>query len=100
MSLPRKGSRSIEVDGLGYRWIVNDVDLGAGPELALYVECFEHPAGLMRALVGSEYSITPSLVRHAIRQAVNRGWTPQEPGPLYELPSRSLDRGQPVENRH
>ena len=76
MSLPRKKSRSIVVDGVEYRWRVNEVDLGGGPETALYVELAQGPASLLSFRFYGTKAVTPAIVELAIRLGTENGWEP------------------------
>ena len=76
MSLPRKKSRSIVVDGVEYRWRVNEVDLGGGPETALYVEVALGPASLLSFRFYGTKSVTPAIVELAVRLGSENGWEP------------------------
>ena len=84
MGLARKGSRTIRVEGVAYRWVVSPddgymrivVELRDGPGQRLSVQIgygLEPSAGAGRR-------ITPALVRHVILAAPSRGWTPHENG--------------------
>ena len=76
MSLPRRRSRSIVVDGVEYRWRVNEVDLGGGPETALYAELSECPASLLSFRFYGTRAVTPAIVELAIKLGKENGWEP------------------------
>lgn len=78
MSLARKGTRIITVDGRRYRWLVS---AGHDPNLAIVAELAEGAAQRMVTWVHPRLSvITPSLVRRAIRHALDHGWRPGSRG--------------------
>ncbi|HEU4451666.1 MAG TPA: hypothetical protein VFR81_01360 [Longimicrobium sp.] len=78
MTLKRKESRRIVVDGRSYRWIVGPNDEG----LAIIAE---HESGHGQRMVTGwfrhERVISPAVVREAILHALENGWRPDEPGP-------------------
>ncbi|GAA1463787.1 hypothetical protein NE857_00330 [Nocardiopsis exhalans] len=100
MSLLRKGSRRITVDGADYRWRIRHrptYSQGNGwTNLVFAVEYAESPG---RALVvetgnprpdnwlglGPAVSITPVVVAAAIRRALKEGWSPQATGSPHHL---------------
>jgi hypothetical protein len=73
MTLPRKGTRKITVDGIEYRWLLSPNDSG----LELAVECIEYPREKMGALIKYGNIVSPGLVRKAILYALSTGWQPQ-----------------------
>jgi hypothetical protein len=91
MTLPRKGSRLVEVEGVGYRWVVT----GNDGVIDLYVERADAPArglaaafdyrGVYGAFDGRSRShhhlrqgraVTPAVVTSVIRWALVHGWDP------------------------
>jgi hypothetical protein len=74
MSLAKKGSRVVDVDGRRYRWRVHTVH---DPNFAIVVELAEDAAQRMVTRVHPPAAmITPELVRRAIRHALANGWAP------------------------
>ncbi len=99
MSIRRKGSRSITVDRVEYRWRIRkratyDQQVFGGG-LTLAVELADEPGcsllvGLDSAhpnnLTGEPFdSITPSIVAENIRFALAHGWQSAEDGPKFWL---------------
>lgn len=78
MTLKRKESRRIVVDGRSYRWIVGPNDEG----LAIIAE---HESGHGQRMITRwfehERGISPAIVEEAILHALDNGWRPDEPGP-------------------
>src|SRR6188508_1463838 len=87
MTLPKKGSRNISVDGEEYRWTVSvDEDLQClyPPARDIHRLVVESPAAPGRTLTvgfplgdpreGLRNAITPGLVASIVRTAVERGW--------------------------
>ncbi|MBW4618917.1 MAG: GNAT family N-acetyltransferase [Cyanosarcina radialis HA8281-LM2] len=77
MTIPRKGTRQITVDGISYRWLVSPDD---EPGLGIIVERAEFPANKVGALVEHGTIISPGLVRKVILHALSKGWQPQKSG--------------------
>jgi GNAT superfamily N-acetyltransferase len=77
MTLLRKGTRPISVDGIAYRWIVSPDD---EPGLGIVVEQAAAPGARMITWVEHGNIISPWLVRKAILHALAQGWQPQKPG--------------------
>lgn len=94
MSIPKKGSRLIRVDGTTYRWRVRKrptYSQGVGDTpLTFAVEKAElagttlhvtmpqdHPSNWMG---GVAEPVLPSTVSVLIRHALDRGWQPESPG--------------------
>jgi hypothetical protein len=79
MSLAKKGTRVVDVDGRRYRWRVHTA---GDPNFAIVVELAEHAAQRMVTWVHPPaYVITPDVVRGAIRHALAHGWAPDRRGP-------------------
>ncbi|MEZ4454532.1 MAG: hypothetical protein R3B09_34085 [Nannocystaceae bacterium] len=98
MSLPKRGSRPLEVDGVRYRWrlrgratagqrsgatpllIAIAAEEGEGP--AMIVRHLAHPR---RAAAERHYTraITPAEVAAHVREGIAAGWRPKEPGPAF-----------------
>lgn len=77
MTLARKGTRSIVVDGTTYRWTVAPDD---EPGLAIVVERAEAPAQRLVSWVRHGTIISPRLVRAAILDGLGAGWVPSATG--------------------
>lgn len=77
MTLRRKGTRQIIVDGIAYRWIVSPDD---EPGLAIVVERAQSPGAKMIAWVEHGNIISPWLVRQAILHGLSKGWQPHQQG--------------------
>lgn len=100
MTLPRRKSRGLTVDGVRYRWLVTPV---ADFTLQLIVE---HDRGQGQRLVltrGEVFGtsrvppITPRYVAASIRHALRAGWTPELPGADLRVDSSLLgDTGRPA----
>jgi hypothetical protein len=103
MTLARKGSRNILVDGVGYRWKVRHrptYSQGLGStRLSYVVEQAERSGSLLVVTVpwahpgnwvGLESAaIRPAMVAEAIRAARAIGWHPTLPGPAFALANPS-----------
>jgi hypothetical protein len=76
MSLAKKGTRHITVNGDKFRWRVAPND---EPGLAIVVESATSTA--QRSWVDHGNTISPWLVRRAILNALEHGWHPHERGP-------------------
>jgi hypothetical protein len=99
MSLTQKGSRRIVVEGVAYRWVVRPkptycqsltwrslsfaAELEISGQSTLVVKL---DAPRPDNWVGEQgFTITPSFVAQAIKQALERGWKPESRGSPYEL---------------
>lgn len=78
MSLARKGTRLMTVDGARYRWVVAADD---EPGLGIVVESADSVGQRMVTWVEHGTTISPWLVREAVLHALSKGWHPQERGP-------------------
>ena len=82
MTLPRKYTRPITVDGTQYRWMLKETDYGAWFELLLVVEAVECPNGeQLGAHLEAEDrreddAVTPGIVESLTRAARAEGWLP------------------------
>lgn len=87
MSIAKKGTRMIVVDGDSYRWVVAPND---EPGLAIVVVHGEADGQRMVAWAEHGVVIASGLVAAVIRQALlHHGWTPRERGK--QLTLRCLD---------
>lgn len=84
MSLPRRGSRIIHVDGVRYRWVVTG---HREPNCGIAVEDADDPSGLLLAAADHDAVIVPAMVAAGIRRARQAGWDPHAARPPYRLPS-------------
>ncbi|MEZ4384806.1 MAG: hypothetical protein R3A79_25980 [Nannocystaceae bacterium] len=94
MTLPKRGSRVVEVDGRAFRWMIRArpgeaaaageavmtvaVELAEAPRGTLVVDC-----GITRpdnARWPHQTAVTPKVVRAAITRALGQGWEPERPG--------------------
>ncbi|MET8049008.1 hypothetical protein ABZU75_15555 [Streptosporangium sp. NPDC005286] len=99
MTMPRKGSRLISVDGTAFRWRIRHKPTyhqgNNWSPLAVTVERTEEPG---RFLVVSlpcarpdnwlgerTIAVRPALVAGCIRRAVEQGWNPGQPGSAFTL---------------
>ncbi|MFV2195562.1 hypothetical protein [Nocardiopsis sp. LOL_012] len=100
MSLVRKGSRHITVDGTGYRWRVRRrptyaqalcefpmtfaVELAEEPGQTLVVAT-QHPHPGSWLSDAPPVPVTPGIVSTAIRSALAQGWSPACPGSAHHM---------------
>ena len=82
MTLARKHSRIVRVDGVRYRWTVAN---RRDPEVTIVVEHAETPGRRMITGAGLWCVATPAVVRRAIRLARAEGWDPAGRGPEFRL---------------
>ena len=78
MTLARKGSRQLVLDGVRYRWTVAPND---EPGVGIVVELADSPASRLVSWVEHGVVVSPGLVRRAILDAVATGWRPHDRGP-------------------
>lgn len=99
MTLPRKGSRRIAVDGVCYRWRIRQrptygqgafghslnlaVELADGPQCTLVVELAQaHPCNW---LGDPSIPVKPSQVADHVRDALRAGWEPAKRGGTFRI---------------
>lgn len=106
MAIPKKGSRTITVDGVAYRWRIRrkpTYDQGlAHSALTFAVELAQDPGSVLVVTTDSVRpdnwvvvpgkTIRPVEVTDTIRTALRQGWRPHLPGPTTRLPGRYLGR--------
>ena len=99
MTIARKGSRPIIVDGVAYRWSVRprpSYSQGlANGSLTFAVVTDEAPGSTLVVTLDvarpdnwmhePSASITPATVEGAIRQALLHGWRPEQTGSAFPL---------------
>lgn len=86
MTIARKHTRPLSVDGVEYRWMLKETDYGAMFELLLVIEAQECRNG--EQLVAhieahnrmENDAVTPRVVADLIRLALKSGWDPARPG--------------------
>ncbi len=97
MSLPKKGSREINVEGTSYRWLVRARPTYTqacqdGPMVAAVEQ--ENTKGATLSIKFKwqrpdvainmyPNSVTPKLVELCIKSAISEGWKPSESGPAF-----------------
>ncbi|VAW76563.1 hypothetical protein MNBD_GAMMA12-2259 [hydrothermal vent metagenome] len=82
MSLPKKGSRKIHVEGSDYLWLVRD----NGDYYSIVIQ--KHDEGQLLYVCVSDWScaltfpapITPSLVERLVLESLDKGWLPTSVG--------------------
>ena len=77
MALKKQGSRKIIVGSETYRWKVSPDD---EPGLGIVVEHYSQPKQRFVLWVDHGNTITPRLVKSAIKYALRNGWQPLERG--------------------
>ncbi len=104
VAFPRKGSRSISVDGQQYRWkgLFCASDRLGGEHNEVFVQANESPRQVLRAsflydVLRREYARVghhvsrridhppPYVVRQVIELGLREGWRPHEAGKLFDL---------------
>jgi len=89
MSLSRKNSRAIDVDGTAYRWAVSpdsgyinlvvQIVSGGGQRLVVNLGGYEDPTTGSTG-ESTHRSVTAADVRQVILAAIDHGWSPERPG--------------------
>lgn len=89
MSLPKKKSRLVDVDGHPYRFIVRESynhRVSEETELLVTVQREEdNPGRVLQFRLGYKSSVTPGLVQSIVRQAFQAGWDPASRGSAFQL---------------
>jgi len=105
MSIPKKGTRKIIVDGQPFIWLIRrqatnmQADYGCG-NLHVAVQHAQKPGSVLVILTDRAHPqccgtkevrpVTPSDAAQWIRQAMQFGWQPQLPGITFEVPIAGL----------
>lgn len=107
MSLTKKGSRTIVVDGQHYRWTVRKSpsysQALANTPLTFAVEATEKSGNVLYVKLArvrpdnwlqirSSPPITPAEVARFIRQALQSGWDPAKPGAPFKITELAQSR--------
>jgi hypothetical protein len=82
MSLPKKGTRLITVDGVQYRWLARE----EYPTLRILVQSVEMSGALLSVTVIDGWpfrGVLPSHAANVIQKAIRQGWKPLEAGPPF-----------------
>ena len=99
MTIPRKGSRLITVEGVAYRWSVRprptySQGLGESPMTFAVVDDESPGSTLVVSLDTARPdnwlhqpagAVTPAIVEHAIRMAIAAGWRARQDGAPFSL---------------
>jgi hypothetical protein len=97
MTLARKGSRTVDVDGTRYRWMGGRSSKGQysiDPVLTLVAHVDKEPADSTLELKVYEShcdALTPEIVATFIRNAKHRGWNPASKGKFTIEPNVALN---------
>ena len=110
MAIPKTGSRIICVDNIAYRWLIRRkatyeqeccadgflnvaIELAASPRTTLLVWTnHPHPQSYFAPTVTP---VTPSHITKWIREALEKGWKPEENGATFELSVRGTTNENP-----
>lgn len=106
MSVRRKGSRGIDVDGIRYMWrfppeitqmqfdywpgcyvTVQQEDVRRGSVLVIYFPQYRPDAAPNQPAI----PVLPSDVARCIRAALKQGWKPTKQGPQFDISSETVD---------
>ena len=78
VGIPKKKSRSVEVDGVPFRFMVSQVtipDHADQFELSVTVqEEHERPGGVLQFRLPYGFPVGPASIRNVVRQAKKAGW--------------------------
>lgn len=89
MSLPKKKSRLVDVDGQPYRFIVRESYAHLAPsesELMVTVQREDdQPGRVLQFCLSHGSSVTPGLIQSIVRQAFQAGWNPSDRGSAFQL---------------
>lgn len=84
MGIPKKGSRTIAVDGRNYRYLIKESHIAGHKdqkELSVTIqEEADKPGNVVQFRVGYGAGILPRDVEYNIREAQKRGWNPSKRG--------------------
>jgi hypothetical protein len=101
MAIPKKGSRSINVDGRDFLWRVRSKPTycqGNGWTPMTVAVVLAGPYGANALMITASFSrpdawipapatvpVTPAMVARSITQALRDGWNPAQPGSAFEI---------------
>ena len=89
MGIPKKKSRSLEVDGVRFRFMIKDGPVTPDPsdrEVFLTVqEAEDAPGRILHVALPHGHEVTPETVRKLVRQALTSGWKTSERGGPFNL---------------
>lgn len=95
MGIPQKGSRSIEVDGRSYRYLIKESHIEGHKdqkELSVTIqEDAEKPGNVVQFRVGYGAALTPRDIEYNIREAQKRGWNPSRRGSAVKVDWKWVD---------
>lgn len=90
MSIPRKGSKSIQVDNKSYIYLVKQINLPDHKDQKasrlVIQEDVQNPGRVLRASFFYGVQITPTLVKDLIQEGIKLGWNPSDRGGAFDLP--------------
>ena len=89
MGIPRKGSRTLNVNGKPYRYLVKQTtipDHADQKELSVTVqEDVEKPGNVLNFRAPFGHPVTPEYVREIVQEAFSKGWVPSARGAAFQL---------------
>jgi hypothetical protein len=93
MTIPHKGSRTVDVDGKPFRFLVKEKTVSGAfdnvKELSVTVqEEAERPGRPMQFTWPHGHAVTPEDVRTAVRGGIGAGWDPASKGGVFTLTSQ------------
>lgn len=87
MTIPHKGSRTVDVDGKAFRFLVKEKGFAEDKELSVTIqEESEKPGRPLQFTWPYGHAVTPEDVRVAVRDAMKAGWDPASRGGVFQLP--------------
>jgi hypothetical protein len=90
MGIPRKGSRSVEVDGQKFRFLVKEThipDHKDQKELSVTVqEDADRPGRVLQFRLPYGFPVSPEWMKGTVREALKAGWDPKSKGSAFALP--------------
>ena len=79
MAMSKKGTRSINVDGIAYLWKLCSPDYDRIP-YTIAVQIADGQGNVLIARLHEYFAVTPSVVAGCIREALAAGWQSTVPG--------------------
>lgn len=80
MTMPKKNSRGISVDGVLYRFLVKK---GYSELNVVIQEDVKDAGNVLRFRTDADVSITPGLIAAVIKNAISSGWVPNKKGAAF-----------------
>ena len=81
MALPKKNTRTIDIDGKVYRYLIKAVSNKDEKEITIMIqEDCDKPGNLLQMQLSNYAACTPKDIRNIVEQSIRAGWEPDIKG--------------------